>query len=72
MTEPLLKALDTRLARHKYDLLHAEIYNLQSQISDSAGKTDQFNAEISNRESQISDLRRSLSEIEHTVTFRLR
>src|SRR5437867_7130023 len=62
-----LKALDTRLARHKYDLLHIEISTLQSQIADFAGQADQFSSEISNRESQISDLRRSLSEIERTI-----
>ena len=28
-----LKALDTRLARHKFDLLHSEISNLESQIA---------------------------------------
>ncbi len=62
-----LKNLDTRLARHKYDLLHSEISNLQSQIADFASKADQFNSAISNSESQIADLRRSLAEIERAI-----
>src|SRR2546426_709918 len=67
-----LKALDTRLARHKYDLLHAEISDLQSQIFDFTSKSDQFNSAISNSESQISELRRSLSEIERTINDAVR
>src|SRR5258706_1039724 len=62
-----LKALDTRLARRKYDLLHSEISNLETQITEFTGKADQFTSAISNSESQITDLRRSLSEIERTI-----
>ncbi len=62
-----LKALDTRLARHKYDLLYIEISKLESQITDFSTKSDRFTSAISNSESQISELRRSLSEIERTV-----
>src|SRR6266478_8131335 len=59
-----LKAHDTRLARHKYDLLQADITSLESQIADFAGKADQFTTAIAASEFQISELRRSLSEIE--------
>src|SRR6266478_3996233 len=62
-----LKALDTRLARHKYDLLHAEVSSLESQIADFTAKSDQYNAAITNSESQISELRGSLGEIERTI-----
>src|ERR1041384_5107596 len=62
-----LKALDTRLARHKFDELHSEISSLETQITEFAGKSDQFASEISNRESQIADLRRSLGEIERAI-----
>ena len=62
-----LKALDTRLARHRFDGLQSEISNLESQISGFTAKSDQFASEISNRESQISDLRRSLAEIERAI-----
>src|ERR1043166_4140353 len=62
-----LKALDTRLARHKYDGLQSGISNLQSQIADFTGRADQFSSAISSSESQITDLRRSLSEIERTI-----
>ena len=62
-----LKTLDTRLTRHKYDLLHTEISGMESQISTFASKSDEFATSITNSESQISDLRRSLSEIERTI-----
>ena len=39
-----LKALDTRLARHKYDLLHAEISGLESQIANFVQQSDAFSA----------------------------
>ena len=41
-----LKALDTRLARHKYDLLHSEISGLESQIADFATQSDEFARDI--------------------------
>src|SRR5437867_6799053 len=63
-----LKALDTRLARHRFDLLQSETSNLESQIAGFAAKSDQFATNISNSESQISDLRRSLSEIERAIS----
>ena len=62
-----LKALDTRLARHKFDELHAGISNLASQIAEFATRSDQFTTGISNSESQISELRRSLAEIERAI-----
>src|ERR1041384_2951365 len=62
-----LKALDTRLARHKYDELHGELSNLESQIGEYATQSDQFATAISNSESQISELRRSLGEIERAI-----
>jgi chromosome segregation protein len=62
-----LKTLDTRLTRRKYDLLHSEISNFESQISTFATQSDEFATTISNSESQISDLRNSLGEIERTI-----
>jgi chromosome segregation protein len=62
-----LKALDTRLARHKHDLITAEIANLESQISSLASRSGEFSAQITGHESQIADLRRSLAEIERTI-----
>jgi chromosome segregation protein len=63
-----LKSLDTRLSRHKYDALHSEISNLESQIAEIAARSEQFAAEIADRETQISDLRRSLNEIERAIS----
>ena len=63
-----LKTLDTRLTRHKYDLLHAEISRFESQIATFATQSDQFTTSITNSESQISDLRLSLGEIERTIS----
>ncbi len=62
-----LKALDSRLARHKFDLLHSEIFNLESQIAEFATQSDQFADTISNSESQITDLRHSLSDIDRAI-----
>jgi chromosome segregation protein len=62
-----LKALDTRLARHKYDLLHSEISGLESEITNFVHQSDAFDAQIAEKEQQIADLRRSLSEIERAI-----
>jgi chromosome segregation protein len=62
-----LKAVDTRLARHKYDLLHSEITGLESQIANFVQQSDAFSAQITEKEQQITDLRRSLSEIERAI-----
>ena len=62
-----LKALDTRLARHKYDLLNAELSGLESQIANFVHQSDAFDAQIAEKEQQIADLRRSLSEIERAI-----
>jgi chromosome segregation protein len=62
-----LKALDTRLARHQYDLIHREISNLETQICAFAGKADQFATQITDHESQITALRHSLAEIERAI-----
>ncbi len=62
-----LKALDTKLSRHRYDLLNSEITNLESQIVQAATQSEQFNSEIASSESQIADLRRSLGEIERAI-----
>src|SRR6266850_7872158 len=62
-----LKALDTRLARHKYDLLHSEISNLESQIANFVQQSETFSSQIAEKEQQITDLRRSLSEIERAI-----
>jgi chromosome segregation protein len=62
-----LKALDTRLARHKYDLLHADVTNLEAEITGFVQQTDAFSAQITEKEQQITDLRRSLGEIERAI-----
>jgi chromosome segregation protein len=62
-----LKALDTRLARHKYDLLHTDITGLESQITNFVQQSDAFSAQIAEKEQQIADLRRSLSAIEGAI-----
>jgi chromosome segregation protein len=63
-----LKALDARLGRHKFDLLQSEISHLESEIASSAGKADQFTSAIGSSETQIAELRRSLNEIERTIS----
>ena len=63
-----LKALDTRLARRKFDLLHADISSFESQITSFTTRSDEFASQITDHESQITDLRRSLSEIERTIS----
>ncbi len=62
-----LKAVDTRLARHKYDLLQSDISGRESQIANFAQESAAFSAEITGAEQQITDLRRSLSEIERAI-----
>jgi chromosome segregation protein len=63
-----LKALDTRLCRHKYDLMQSEISNLESQLAGSQTNIEQLATEISSRETQIADLRRSLAEIDRAIS----
>ncbi len=63
-----LKALDTRLSRHKYDLLHAEITDLETQIANYTFQADQFTAQITEKEQQVTDLRRSLADIERAMS----
>jgi len=62
-----LKALDTKLCRHRYDTLQSEISALQARIAQVSTQSDQYNSEIANAESQIADLRRSLGEIERAI-----
>ncbi|MEI6083566.1 MAG: chromosome segregation protein SMC [Verrucomicrobiota bacterium] len=62
-----LKALDTRLQRHRYDLLHTETAELETQIATIAAQSEQFGAEIANYEAQISELRLGLNEIERSI-----
>jgi chromosome segregation protein len=62
-----LKVLDTKLSRHRYDLLHAEITSLETAIAAIAAQSEQFASEITASESQIEQLRRSLSEIERAI-----
>ncbi len=45
-----LKALDTRLARHKYDLLNAELSGLESEIANFVHQSDAFDAQIAEKE----------------------
>ncbi|HUJ71542.1 MAG TPA: chromosome segregation protein SMC, partial [Verrucomicrobiae bacterium] len=63
-----LKALDTRLARHKFDLLRSEISNLDSHITAFATQSDELATQIAGHESQVSDLRRSLSDIDRAIS----
>ena len=63
-----LKVLDTRLQRHKFDLLHTDITNLETEIATIAAQSEQFASEIGERETQIADLRRSLNEIERAIS----
>ncbi len=58
--ETELKGIDTRLARHKYDLLLADVTNLESQITNFVAQSDAFATQITEKEQQIADLRRSL------------
>jgi len=62
-----LKVLDTRLQRHKFDLLHADITNLETEIATIAAQAEQFVGAIAGSETQIADLRRSLNEIERAI-----
>ncbi len=62
-----LKALDTRLARHQYDRLHAEITGLEDQIATLAAQSELFAADIAERETQIAELRRSLAELDRAI-----
>jgi len=63
-----LKTLETRLARHRFDAIHAEITALESQIAALAAQSEQYAGEIAQHEKQIEDLRRSLGEIERAIT----
>ncbi len=63
-----LKGIDTRLARHKYDLLQADITGLESQITNFVQQSEAFSSQIAEKEQQIADLRRSLAEIEHAIS----
>ena len=62
-----LKALDTRLARHKYDLLRSEVSDFESKIAGFVQQSEAFSSQIAEKEQQITDLRRSLSEIERAI-----
>ncbi|MGA2138045.1 MAG: chromosome segregation protein SMC [Verrucomicrobiia bacterium] len=62
-----LKALDTRLARHKYDWLRSEVSHFESQITGFVQQSEAFSSQITEKEQQIADLRRSLSEIERAI-----
>jgi chromosome segregation protein len=63
-----LKALDTRLQRHRYDLLHADIAGLEAQLASLAAQADQFASEIAGHETQIAQLRQSLQALDQTVS----
>lgn len=62
-----LKTLESRLARHKFDRLQAEIGEYEAQLRVAASETDQFAAEIAAHETQIADLRRALAEIDQAI-----
>jgi chromosome segregation protein len=63
-----LKGLDTKLSRHKFDLLQTEIAGLEAEIAGIASKSQQFAADIAERETQITALRNSLAELDRTIT----
>lgn len=63
-----LKTLDTRLQRHRFDLLNIETADVEAQLIAIAAQSEQFSAEIGERETQITELRRSLNEIERTIS----
>ena len=62
-----LKGLDTRLQRHKFDRLHADITGLEEEIAASAAHVEQFASTIAGSETQIAELRRSLHEIDRAT-----
>lgn len=62
-----LKALDTRLARHKFDLVQADIAELEARSAEIAALSDQFGSEIADRELQVSQLRQSLAQLDQAI-----
>lgn len=62
-----LKGLDTKLSRHKFDLLHTEIVNVEAQIAEIASRSQHFAADIAERENQIAALRQSLAAVDRAV-----
>jgi chromosome segregation protein len=63
-----LKGLDTKLSRRKFDLLQADIADLETQIAEIASRSQHFAADIAERENQIAALRQSLAAVDHAVT----
>ncbi len=62
-----LKVLDTKLSRHRYDLLHTDIVNLEAAIAAIAAQSEQYASEIAASETQITELRRGLGEIDRAI-----
>jgi len=62
-----LKTLDTKLSRHKFDTLHADILDIEAQIAAIAAQSEQYAAEIAGAETNIAELRRGLGEIERAI-----
>lgn len=62
-----LKALDTRLARHKFDLLRTEIGQLDTDAAALAENSREHAARIAEKEQQIAELRQSLAAIERAI-----
>lgn len=62
-----LKALDTKLARHRYDLLQADLVRLEAEIAGLTSQAGEYAAEIAGAETQITDFRRRLSEIDRAI-----
>jgi chromosome segregation protein len=62
-----IKGLDTKLSRHKFDLLHTEIDNLEARIAEIASRSQHFAADIAEREDQIAALRQSLAAVDRAV-----
>ncbi|MCX7885931.1 MAG: AAA family ATPase, partial [Verrucomicrobiae bacterium] len=63
-----LKALDTKLCRHRYDLLKADIARLQGEIERVIARSDRYTTEIAACETQLAGLRRGLDQLEHAIT----
>jgi chromosome segregation protein len=63
-----LKALDTKLARHKFDLLQTDIATLEGQLAEIASLSEQFTNEIVLRETNIAQLRDSLAQLDQAIS----
>jgi chromosome segregation protein len=63
-----LKSLDSRLTRHKFDLLQGEINENLQHISKFQSRLAETSAKISEKETKITELRGSLADLENAIT----